>query len=241
MTTDFSRLDALQTLEPTTGRQEVRALFEALGGIASAYNPLRQNAKPNGQVSSEVILLPGFGATHHLMFLTRNRLQKLGCMVDDWGLGLNDGNVPRLLQRFVEQLQIRQAQGKPPAILLGWSLGGYIAREAAREVPDAVKHIFTLGTPVVGGPRFTRAATLYKKRGWSLDAIDRETRERFQQPLKTPVTALYTRKDGVVNWEVCLDHWSPHVRHIEVDSSHVGMPFSNQVLKLLDDLVREVA
>jgi len=34
----------------------------------------------------------------------------------------------------------------------GWSLGGFIAREYAREHPGHVRKVITLGTPVIGGP-----------------------------------------------------------------------------------------
>ena len=45
-----------------------------------------------------------------------------------------------------------------PASLVGWSLGGVIAREVARRHPDAVRRVITYGTPVTGGPRHTTVA-----------------------------------------------------------------------------------
>ncbi len=45
-----------------------------------------------------------------------------------------------------------------PVVLVGWSLGGYIAREYAREHPGHVRAIVTLGSPVIGGPRYTATA-----------------------------------------------------------------------------------
>jgi len=54
-------------------------------------------------------------------------------------------------------LDLVDAAGAPVS-LLGWSLGGVIAREVARREPDAVRRVITYGTPVVGGAPFTAVA-----------------------------------------------------------------------------------
>jgi pimeloyl-ACP methyl ester carboxylesterase len=106
--------------------------------------------------------------------------------------------------------------------LVGWSLGGVIAREVAREHPEAVRCVVTYGTPVVGGPTFTRGA----------NRVDPNERARItalveqldaDRPIAAPVTALLSRRDGVVSWTACLDLVSPRVEHAEVRSTHVGM------------------
>ena len=116
---------------------------------------------------------------------------------------------------------------------MGWSLGGYIARETARDHPDAVSKVITLGTPVYGGPRYSTVANVYQRRGFDLDDIEQTTIERYQDPIRVPVVALYSRNDGIVNWEACIDHWSPQVEHIEVNASHLGMGFARESLRVL--------
>jgi hypothetical protein len=37
------------------------------------------------------------------------------------------------------------------------------------------------------------------------------------------VTAVYSRRDGIVAWEACIDEQNRQVEHIEVSSSHLGM------------------
>jgi pimeloyl-ACP methyl ester carboxylesterase len=122
-------------------------------------------------------------------------------------------------------------------VLVGWSLGGYIAREYAREHPDEIRKVVTLGSPVVGGPRYTATAGWYRSQGHDLDEIERTIAERYATPLRVPVTAIYSRRDGVVAWRACIDKWSPRVRHIEVSETHVGLGFAPRVLAIVADEV----
>ena len=48
--------------------------------------------------------------------------------------------------------------------------------------------------------------------------------------------AVYSRCDGIVSWEACLDPWAEHV---EVDSSHTGMSVNARVYRVLADVLDE--
>ncbi len=181
----------------------------------------------------QVILLPGFYSSPRAMFSIKNMLKHQGYPVSDWGLGFNDGNAPELLDAMTEKLKRLHSDGER-VILIGWSLGGYVAREAARECPEAVLKVITLGTPVIGGPRYTAAAGFYTMRGWDLDEIDHETLMRYETELQVPVVAIYSRRDGVVAWQACVDQISPNVTHIEVDCTHLGMAYAPPVLRVLE-------
>ena len=187
--------------------------------------------QPRG-AGDAVLVLPGFGTGDESTFLLRAYLRGLGYRVRGWGLGRNDGNVPDLIPR-VADLVSRAAGEAGPLRLVGWSLGGYLAREAARERPEAVDRIVTLGTPVVGGPKYTVAAGFYSQRGYDLDEIEAEVERRNTVPLETPVTAVYSRRDAVVSWQACIDRCSPDVEHVEVASTHVGLGFSPDVYRIV--------
>jgi hypothetical protein len=60
---------------------------------------------------------------------------------------------------------------------------------------------------------------------------------RYRQPLRVPVTAIYSKRDGVVAWQACIDQWSPKVRHVEVDETHVGLVFAPRVLTIVAEEV----
>ena len=185
---------------------------------------------PRGS-GERVMVWPGFGAGNSSTSTLRGYLRYLGYQAQGWKLGNNNGDVLNLLARLKSDLQAENLT--EPVTLVGWSLGGYLAREVARDCPELVKRVVTLGSPVVGGPKYTAVASAFGQRGQSLDEIERLVEERYETPLRVPVTAIYSKADGVVAWQACIDHRSPDVEHIEVFSSHIGLGFSPQAYRIL--------
>jgi hypothetical protein len=71
--------------------------------------------------------------------------------------------------------------------------------------------------------------------GVDLDAIEAHIhhRQRTSPPLKVPVTAIFSRRDGVVAWQACIDQINQSVEHVEVTSSHLGLGFDPKVYRLI--------
>jgi pimeloyl-ACP methyl ester carboxylesterase len=180
-----------------------------------------------------VLLLPGYGAGPRSMRVIETFLRRRGHRVRDWGLGVNTGDAKRLRSRLQDVVKAACEEFGEPVALVGWSLGGYLAREYAREWPDGVQGIVTLGSPVIGGPRYTATAASYRSQGHDLDAIERAVKDRYATPLRVPVTAIYSKRDGIVAWPACIDRWSPRVRHVEVSETHVGLVLSPSVLRVV--------
>jgi pimeloyl-ACP methyl ester carboxylesterase len=160
-------------------------------------------------------------------------LGRCGHTVRHWNQGRNTGQVQRLLHALAGPLQALAREADGGVTLVGWSLGGYLARELARDHPGAVRQVVTLGSPVIGGPRFTAVAPWYRARGHDLSAIEALVAARYDTPLQVPVSAIYSKRDGVVAWQACIDHWSPRVKHIEVAQTHLGLGFAPQVLDIV--------
>jgi len=190
--------------------------------------------KPRGQ-GRRVLVLPGFGAGDGSTLVLRNFLNALGYRSRGWGLGRNDGDVPELMETLAVRVRRLAADNGGPVALVGWSLGGYLAREAARDAPEAVSRVITLGSPVVGGPKYTLVGRLFEGRGMSLDDIEREVDARYDTPLRVPVTAIYSKQDGVVAWQACIDERSTDVEHLEVRTSHIGLGFAPEVYGIIAD------
>lgn len=188
--------------------------------------------QPRGR-GEPVLVLPGFGAGDASTGVLQGYLRLLGYRARGWGLGTNSGDVRRLLPRVVQRLEHLSREDAQPVRLIGWSLGGVLAREAARQRPDLVERVITLGSPVVGGPKYTTAAGLYRSQGVDLDALETEIEARNRTALPVPVTAIYSRADGVVAWRACIDPHHPEVEHVEVATTHLGLGFSPDVYAII--------
>ncbi len=216
-------------LSPARLLRELAGL-RAAGGLLLRAPSLARLPRGNG---APVTVLPGYGAGDASTLPLRSFLTLLGYRVRGWALGRNRGNVGALIPRVTELVAARACEEGQPVRLVGWSLGGYLAREAARERPADVVSVVTLGSPVVGGPKYTAAAEAYRQRGYDLDAIEATVAARERIPIAVPITAIYTRRDGVVAWQACIDRTSPQVEHVEVRSTHLGLGVDPEVFRIV--------
>jgi pimeloyl-ACP methyl ester carboxylesterase len=221
--------EALRAPNPIGLLGEARGLLELPNLLLRSPRLARQ---PRGQ-GQPVLVLPGFGAGDASTAVLRAYVRYLGYRPRGWELGRNTGDVPVLLARVVAALDRIAAEERQSVALIGWSLGGVLAREAARERPAAARQVITLGSPVVGGPKYTAVAGFYRRQGIDLDAIEAEVEARNRQPFATPVTAIYSRSDGVVAWRACIDPYAPQVDHVEVSATHLGLGFSPRVYEII--------
>lgn len=203
-----------------------------------------------------VLVVPGFGSGDAYTLPLRRFLRHQGLASEGWGLGTNlagadlpheladlsdrwdvsprddyrgEASVPYLIDRFYERVARRHTETGKTISLVGWSLGGYFAREVARDMPDIVDRVITMGSPVSGGPKYTAAAPFFEARGQDLDWIEEEVTRRASRPIAQPITAIVSKTDGIVGWEAAQDTYNPNVRHIDIDAAHLGMGFKPEI------------
>ena len=146
-----------------------------------------------------------------------------------------EGGVAFLVDRMVERVNTRAEQAGAPVSLVGWSLGGTIAREVARDAPHAVRQGITLGSPFAGGPKYTAAGESLRQRGLDVDWIEEQVQLREQRPVTVPITAVVSPTDAVVGYAAAQDRYSENVEHVELDVAHLGMGLNRKVLRLVRD------
>jgi hypothetical protein len=186
--------------------------------------------QPRGR-GEPVRLFPGFSAGDASTAALRRYLARMGYDARGWGLGRNTGDVPALL-RLATAAAVRDAETSGQRLhLIGWSLGGVIAREVARDRPDLVAQVITFGSPIVGGPRYTALAYLYPPE--RIAAIEAGIRHRVARPIRVPVTAIHSRRDGIVGWQACIDDVTPGAENVEVRSTHIGMGIDPDVWEII--------
>lgn len=145
-----------------------------------------------------------------------------------------EGRVAYLTELASQELQKIVEKHRRPVVLLGWSLGGYIAREVARENPEKVRHVITMGSPIVGGARFTVFGSRYKDQGVNVDWIEKKIEAKHQEKMPVNVTAIFSKSDGLVDWRSMIDKVNIDAVHWEVSCSHCGMPFNQSCWDIVE-------
>ncbi len=145
-----------------------------------------------------VLLVPGFFATPRRMWRMRMALQRAGHVVHDWPFGINLGATADRLDALSSQITTLAAQHDRPIALVGWSLGGLYAREAAKRCPDAVALVVTLGTPFSGDMRANNAWQTYQfVTGQTI--LDPPIPGDWSIKPPVPTVALWSPMDGIIS------------------------------------------
>jgi len=209
---------------------ETRAFWE-MGAYLAAYPLLRLGPAGDGH---PVLVLPGMGASDTSTQPLRRFLKDRGYSAHGWKLGPNHGPRPGAERKMAERLSELADRHGQKVSLIGWSLGGIFARELARRTPEQVRCVITLGSPFAGAPRASNAWKLYEQlSGRQID--DGEQRTRMRQPPPVPATAIFSRSDGIVAWQGCLEQEGPLAENIEVEGSHCGLGHNPVVLHAIAD------
>ena len=185
-----------------------------------------------------VIVYPGLGASDITTAPLRSFLQDRGYTPYAWKQGFNFGPRAGVLDGCRAQLDQVASRHRERASLIGWSLGGLYARELAKEQPDHVRCVITLGTPFAGHPRATNAWRFFELVSGQA-THDPALLAGLRQPPPCPTTSIYSKTDGVVAWKCSLNDPAPHTENIEVHASHVGMGMNPLALYAIADRLRQ--
>jgi alpha/beta hydrolase fold len=216
----------LYLTEPARGLADLAVLPLAAGWLASA---------PRGD-GHGVLVLPGLLASDMSTSLLRRYASWLGYDVHGWQLGRNVGPTAHVLDELPRELAGLARRTGGPVSVIGWSLGGIYARELAREHPEHVRRVITLGSPfALTDARQSRADGAYRRHS-SQHARGRvPTWDQLARPIAVPSTAIYSRRDGIVSWPTCIEPETALHENVEVRCGHLGFGVDPATLWVIAD------
>ena len=199
---------------------EGRAIFE-LGSFYALRGAMRHLPRGDGH---PVIVLPGFMAGDTSTAPMRGLLNDLGYEAHGWGLGRNVRIDNAREAEMIDLLtRVHKAAGRKVS-LVGWSLGGVFAREIAKAMPDAVRLVVSLGSPIANDRNHTNARRLFEYLNGENPEPLREGRFRdLETAPPVPTTSILTKTDGVVAWRGSVQRAGGQTENIEIPASHCGL------------------
>lgn len=221
------------------GRYAVSSLDERRRRWATSY---ATRGVPHSD--EPVILVPGFMAGDLTLHAMSRTLRRRGFRTYKAHIRANVGCTRAVaddLESRIESIVIKRGSR---VRIVGHSLGGMLARGVAVRRPDLVSGIVTMGSPMLapGAHHLLLTASvdvlcrLSSAGVPGLMATDcvagdcaRESFHESREPMPPDVsfTAIYSRRDGIVDWRACID---PLADPVEVTASHLGMAFDPRVI-----------
>ncbi len=209
---------------------EGRAVFE-WGSYLAAW-PLLRNA-PRGD-GHPVLVLPGLVVGDRSTYPIRRCLDRLGYTSYKWDQGINFGPREHVIKGLVEKVQRIQSDHDQKISIVGWSLGGAMANALALRMPERIRSVVTMGSPLTGHPKGTNAWRIFELfSGFRHD--DPRLMDLMAGKPSVPTTSIMSKTDGVVSWRMSLAPDHPMAENIEVSATHLGMGANAAVLWAMAD------
>ena len=186
-----------------------------------------------------VMVLPGFMGGDDSTLLLRRFMARLRYKPLSWLQGTNTGSPEQLDAVMLRFYRLQHVMGTKIS-LVGQSLGGVYAREIAKQFPDAVRTVITLGSPYgatgSGSTNPMVEALFEQMSGLTVEQMRaRMPEERDYKRLAVPATSVFSKTDGVVGWHACIEDETDISENIQVRGSHVGMAMNPDVLRVIAD------
>ena len=216
---------------------------EALIGLEYLYlrsSPIYYGyGVPRGQ-GQAVVVIPGFMGSDLYLREMYGWLKRIGYKPYFSGIGVNADCPNVLIEKLTRTIDRAWEETAHPVNLVGHSLGGMLARSAATQNGSRIGSVISLGSPFRGvraHPAVIQMSDVVR------DRVQRQRAHltlpdcftgycgcdfleglRGLFPPRVRQTAIYTKSDGIVDWEMCRTG-DPEI-DIEVMGSHCGLAFN---------------
>lgn len=175
-----------------------------------------------------VLVIPGFLASDSSTRPLRLALRQAGFRAHGWKRGRNFGLGANIFD--LVDTRVRHISRGEPVSIVGWSLGGLVAREFAKRTPDLIDRVVTLGSPITGDPRQNNNVwRLYELiAGHPVDAPPVACRLHEKPPVET--VAIWSARDGIVGADSASAVGGCD-RSIEIGCGHIEMMFAPESIR----------
>lgn len=182
-----------------------------------------------------VLVLPGLFATDAYSTVMRAFLCARGFGARPWEGGRNLGRWDALERVVLPAIDRACDEAGQPVSLVGASMGGVYAREAARRMPGHVRNVVTLSSPAAG-PHCANHVW-----PWFELASGQPAESASAPAPPVPSTSIFTRSDGLLAWPPCLQGEGPLAENVEVAGSHLGLMWHPVAMYVVADRLAQPA
>jgi pimeloyl-ACP methyl ester carboxylesterase len=201
-----------------------------------------------------VLLIPGFTAGDWSLGTLARWLGRIGYKPYLSGIDLNVGCPRRKVELVGWRAEKIARESGQRVTIIGHSLGGVLGRAIATVSPAVVREVVALGSPIRSGwtgvHDQVRPALQVIQSFWQLfsgvpencgtmecscglaDAVFAPT------PARSRFSAIYTRRDEVVQWQSCIDDAGAN---FEVSGLHASLIVNREVYRILGALLADSA
>jgi pimeloyl-ACP methyl ester carboxylesterase len=153
-----------------------------------------------------VLVLPGLFAGDGYLQPLRDWLVRTGYSPVKSGIDRNPGWSSELIDGLAEIALAEHRRSRRRVTIVGHSMGGLQGRSVAARLPQVVRHVIALGSPL---------------------ALAQE-----HLPAAVRMTAIYSPDDRIVRHPAALAR-DPRAKNVRVPGSHIGLAFNPAVYRVL--------
>ncbi len=207
-----------------------RAIFERTVLLQFA------NLKDHNGDGHPVLVIPGLMNNDQSTNTLRKILDEQKYTSYGWSLGRNYA-CQEYLEKLISMVTNLKEKHNKKVSIIGISMGGIFAREIAKIRPDLVRQVITLASPFKGLNFSTKSRSLFGfLRRFGIKDVDPKILKQIHEPPNgIPLTCIYTRQDGIVPWEACLEVENTYRQNVQVFGSHLGIAHNFSVLRIIID------
>ncbi|MGH6890100.1 MAG: alpha/beta hydrolase [Rhizomicrobium sp.] len=186
---------------------------------------------PRGQ-GEPVIVVPAFLSPDSSTASLRAFLAHQGFEPECWNCGMNLGPMRRAVVQLDHRVREIAQRHRRKVSLVGISLGGTLAREAAKRCRECVARVVTLASPI-NMPVVTPLAPFARLAATFWDGTAEAAFEHIAEAPPVPLTAIVSHTDGVVDWRACMPQPARGVETVLISGAHMTIAANAEALRVV--------